>query len=89
VESAAVAKDKPKPPIPSSRKGVKLQASLDADLYVRTAAGAAMLGVSHSRFVTMALEAQLRDMGVFVGRRRSADRGDSSGQETESAPDAA
>lgn len=84
-----MAKQPRQPSAPQTRGTVKVTASLDADLYVRLAAGAAMRRVTHSRFVSLALEAALREQGVFVGRRRSADHGDSSSQETESAADAA
>jgi hypothetical protein len=73
-----------------TRKSVKVTAGIDADLYVRMAAGAAMRQVSHSRFVADALEAALREQGVFVGtRRRNADCGDPSIQGTGSATEAA
>jgi len=72
LERTAVAKDRPKPSLTPSTRSVKVQASLDADLYTRFAAGAAILGVSHSRFMQLAIEAQLREMGVVVVRRRSA-----------------
>lgn len=67
-----MAKDKPKPGIPTSRKSVRVQTTLDAELYVRFCAGAALSGHSHSRFMTLAIEAQLREMGIVVVRRRSA-----------------
>jgi hypothetical protein len=59
------------------RKTVKVTASIDASLYTRLAAGAAMKQVSHSRFVADALEAALKEMGLIVVRRRSAGDGDS------------
>lgn len=74
-----------RPATTPARKPVKVTASIDADLYVRMAAGAAMRQVSHSRYVAEALEAALREQGVFVGtRRRGADHGDPSTQVKES-----
>jgi hypothetical protein len=67
-----VAKQPRQPVGPDSSRSVKVQCVIDASQYVRLAAGAATLGVSHSRFVSDAIEARLQDMGIYVGRRRSA-----------------
>lgn len=74
---------------PQLRSTVKITASIDASLYTRLAAGAAMKQVSHSAFVASAIDTALREMGVVVVRRRSAGSEDSPLQETESAIDAA
>jgi hypothetical protein len=79
-EGISVAKQPRQPVGPESSRSVKVQAVIDASQYVRLAAGAATLGVSHSRFVSDAIEARLQDMGIYVGRRRSA------GQLTPSVP---
>lgn len=77
------------PAAPQPRKTVKVQAVLDAGLYTRLAAGAAMRQVSHSRFMADALEMALRDMGIVVVRRRSAGGEDSPVTVEESDTDAA
>ena len=59
------------------RKVVKVTASLDASLYVRLAAGAAMKQVSHSAYMASALDAALRADGLVVVRRRAAGSEDS------------
>jgi hypothetical protein len=58
------------------RKTVKVQAEIDASLYARLAAGAALRQVSHSTYVADALDAALRDQGVVVVQRRVAGSGD-------------
>ena len=60
------------------RKTVKVTCVLDAALYTRLAAGAAMRQCTHSAYVAAALEAALREQGVIVVQRRSAGPGDSS-----------
>lgn len=71
------------------RKTVKVQAEIDASLYARLAAGAALRQVSHSTYVADALDAALRDQGVVVVQRRAAGSGDLPGTVEESASDAA
>lgn len=84
-----VAKQPRQPANPPLRNTVKITASLDASLYTRLAAGAAMKQVSHSRFVADALDAALREMGLVIVRRRSAGSEDSPLHVEDSATDAA
>jgi len=76
---------------PPDQKAAKVTVLLDAELYVRMVAGAAMRRQTHSRYVAIAIEEALRSQGVFVGtRRRGAGQADLSvAQDQESAEDAA